>query len=191
MNTGVKILSDGIAVFKCNKCNQLVRDDTHFFSEKPSQTFKVRCAACGFSNRAIVENRQTARKNVNFSGIYKLPSNDEEVKSGSMTVRDISWQGFKLRVSSFEPCIIEHDLQRHRYDKEKQSLKSMFLQNYLSVGELITIEFFLDDPKMSFVARQVYIRWIKDNHIGVELRFPEAFEPDIRFYLIGMNNNYN
>jgi len=186
MYTSVKILSEGRAVFKCSQGKKVVRDETHFFAEKPTQAFKARCTACGCQSRAILESRRTARKHIHISGIYKLPTDTGEIKTGSMTIKDISWQGFKLRVSGPEPSIREHDLHRHRYDRENHGDMSLFVHDYLRVGELIAIEFFLDDPKMSFIARDVFIKWIKNNHMGVELRYPEAFEPSLRFYLLGI-----
>lgn len=186
MVTSVKILSDGIAVFRCSQCGKVVRDETSFYIEKPNQAFRVSCAACGTVLPAVLENRRTIRKSVNIAGIYKLPTNAGEVKSGSMTIRDLSWQGFKLEVGTLEPGIREHDVNRHRYDRENHGHRSLFMHDCLRVGELITIEFFLDDPKMSFIAREVFIKWIRNKQMGVELRHPEAFEPSIRFYLLGL-----
>lgn len=188
MCIGAKIVSDGMAVFKCTKCHQMVRDDTHYFIEAPSQAFKVTCSACGHVNKAVIENRHSSRKKVFISGVYKFPSSNDEFKSGSMTVQNISWQGFKLRVSDFEPCINEHDVQSLRYEQEEKGKGSIFLQQFLTVGQLITIEFFLDNTEKTFISRRVYIRWRKKNYLGAELIHPEDYDPSLRFYLLGLIN---
>lgn len=186
MCIGVKIVSDGMAVFKCSQCHQVVRDNTHYFIDAPSQSFKVTCSACGHVNKAVVENRHSSRKKVNISGVYKFPIQNDEIKSGSMTVQDISWQGFKLRVGDLEPCINEHDVQSQCYEREEKGKGSIFLQEFLTVGQLITIEFFLDDPEKTFISRKVYIRWRKEDDLGAELIHPEDYDPSLRFYLLGL-----
>ena len=124
------------------------------------------------------------RKPADISGIYKIATEDKNEKTGSMTIKNISWQGFKLKISGYGYGIKEHDVQCNRYDQEHH--QCLFAHNHLKVGDQITIEFFLDDPKMSFISRRVNIKWVQDDQFGVELQHPEDFEPSIRFYLLGL-----
>ena len=103
-----------------------------------------------------------------------------------MTVRNISWQGFKLKISGEKHCIKEHDLHCHRYKHDDRNNQSLFVKNTLHVGDCITIEFFLDDPKVSFISRPVIVKWGRRDSVGVELSDPDAFEPSIRYYLLGL-----
>ena len=128
-------------------------------------------------------------KKVNISGIYKVSSGSRKEKTGSLTVKNISWQGFKLGVSTYEHGIKEHDLYCSRYTREGHDSQSIFVHNSLKVGDQITIEFFLDDPKMSFISRPVIIKWMRSDYAGVELSYPKAFDPSIRFYLLGLKNS--
>lgn len=185
MYTSIKIIDEISAVFKCKHCQDLVRIETQDLIHQPKNKLNVRCT-CGHHNRSVIEYRHSIRKNTNIAGIYRMGDVSSREKTGSMTVKNISWKGFKLKISSYEHCIKAHDLDCHRYECEDHQSRSIFVRNFLKVGELITIEFFLDDPKMSFISRPVNVIWLRGDEVGVELCEPEALEPSIRFYLIGL-----
>ena len=185
MYTSVQIIDEVNAVFTCIHCKQVVRVATSDFIHKPNHKFSLACS-CGQLNRSVIEYRASIRKKTNIPGIYKVINDTGAEKTGSMTVKNISWQGFKLKISGEEHCIKEHDLHCDRYDMEGHDGQSIFVQNLLKVGERITIEFFLDDAKWSFISRAVIIKWLRNDTVGVELTDPAAFEPSIRFYLLGL-----
>lgn len=181
----VRIIDEKVAVFTCKRCKQLVRIEASDFFYQPAHKLNLTCS-CGHSNRAVIEYRHSIRKKTNIPGIYKISDSDGNEKTGSMTVKDISWKGFKLKISGYEHCIKEHDVHSDRYTQERHNSRSIFIHSHLKVGDQITIEFFLDDPKMSFISRVVTVTWIENDHVGVELCYPERFEPSIRFYLLGL-----
>jgi hypothetical protein len=186
MYTSVQIIDEISCVFTCIHCKQVVRVATSDLVHQPDNTLNLVCR-CGGVNRSVIENRASIRKKTDISGIYKATYDTGDEKTGSMTVKNISWKGFKLKISGEEHCIKEHDLQCDRYDMEGHDCRSIFLQNILTVGEQITIEFFLDESKWSFISRPVIIKWLRNDTVGVELNDPEAFEPSIRFYLLGLS----
>jgi hypothetical protein len=185
MVTPVQIVDESVAVFLCSRCKQMVRIEVMDFVMQPAHQFDMACS-CGHLNRTVIEYRRTIRKETHIPGIYKITDADGKEKTGSMTVKNISWQGFKLKISGYEHCIKEHDLDCNRHMRENHDSRSIFVQNYLKTGDRIIIEFFLDDPKMSFISRPVAIKWIRRDHMGVELCYPDNFEPSIRFYLLGL-----
>lgn len=185
MYTSVQIIDQRTAVFTCSRCKQVVRIKASDLVHQTTKKLNITCS-CGHRNKSVLEYRRSLRKNTNIPGIYKIDDDTGAEKTGSMTVKNISWQGFKLKISSHEHCIKEHDLQCDRYDRENHHSRSIYLQNFLNVGNRITIEFFLDDPKMSFISRPVNIIWLQGDEVGVELCHPEDFEPSIRFYLLGL-----
>ena len=185
MYTSVKIIDERDAVFTCARCKQVVRIEATDFIRQPDHKLNLACS-CGHLNRSVIEYRASIRKRTNIPGIYKTIDEEGKVKTGSMTVRNISWQGFKLKISGEKHCIKEHDLQCHRYKQDGHNNQSLFVKNFLKVDDCITIEFFLDDPKMSFISRPVMVKWVRHDGVGVELGDPDAFEPSIRYYLLGL-----
>jgi hypothetical protein len=185
MYTSVQMIDERFAVFKCRRCKKVVRIETSDFICRPAHQFDLTCA-CGHLNKSVLEYRRSIRKSTNIPGIYKVLDDTGTEKTGSMTVRDISWQGFKLKTSCHEHGIKAHDVDGCRYKCEGHHSRSIFIQNFLKKKERITIEFFLDDPKMSFISRDVFVHWIRNDMFGVELCYPENYEPSIRFYLLGL-----
>ena len=163
----------------------MVRVDATDFIQQPNHKLDLTCS-CGHMNRSVVEYRATMRKNTNIPGIYKTIDEEGKVKTGSMTVSNISWQGFKLKLSGEKHCIKEHDVHCDRYKHDGHNNQSLFIKNFLKTGDRITIEFFLDDPKMSFISRSVIVKWVRRDCAEVELYDPLAFEPSIRYYLLGL-----
>lgn len=187
MYTSVQIIDETNAVFSCSQCKQVVRIASSDFIRQPDQKLELVCT-CGHLNQSVIEYRSSIRKKTNIPGIYKVLDKDGNEKTGSMTVKNISWKGFKLHVSGYEHCIKEHDVHCDRYVQEDHDSRSIFVQNHLKVGNRINIEFFLDDPKNSFISRPVVVKWFRHDGVGVELCHPDDFEPSIRFYLLGLNS---
>lgn len=186
MYTSVHVIDETDAVFSCSRCKQMVRIASSDFVRQPDQKLDLVCT-CGHLNKSVIEYRSSIRKKTNIPGIYKVL--DGNGKTGSMTVKNISWKGFKLKISGYEHCIKEHDVQCDRYVQENHDSRSIFVQYHLKVGNRINIEFFLDDPKNSFISRPVVIKWFRHDGVGVELCNPDDFEPSIRFYLLGLKSS--
>jgi hypothetical protein len=188
MYTSVRIIDEENAWFTCNHCHEVVRVATSDCIHQPNHTFDLACS-CGHLNKSVIEHRTSIRKKTNIAGIYKVMNEAGAEKTGSMTVKNISWQGFQLNISGEEHCIKEHDLHCDRYNMQGHNYRSIFVQNLLKVGERIIIEFFLDDSKWSFISKPVIIKWLRNHNVGVVLNDPAAFEPSIRFYLLGLKTH--
>ncbi len=53
----------------------------------------------------------------------------------------------------------------------------------IQVGQNISIDFVLDNPKQTELKQQAVVRSVKKNLIGCEFRREQAFEKDLGFYL--------
>ena len=153
-------LSDkNTASFKCPKCNVSKEADVSKYKTiATSVTLKVKCP-CGNTYAVTLERRKYYRKQIKLSGkfgFYPLAGNDQE---GPMTVLDISKGGLKFKIT-------ESPLFRK--------------------GDILEVEFTLDNKNKTLIKKQVFVRNIKDNYVNVEFCSFDANESgdkDIGFYL--------
>jgi transcription elongation factor Elf1 len=121
---------------------------------------KVTCRECGCKYRAIIERRAQYRKVVNFPGTYTRMVNGRAGETGYMNVIDLSRTGLKIRLSEIGP---------------------------LTIGDLLLIEFRLDDAQRSLIRKEVEIKKIFNLELGVAFTSVHPSDPSDRalgFYML-------
>jgi hypothetical protein len=153
-------LSDkNTALFKCPKCHVSKKSDVSKYKNlETSIKLKVKCP-CGNVYEVILERRKQFRKGTHIPGKFHYTSLFGEEQNGIMTVLDISKGGFKFK---------------------------MLLDPKFKKGEIIEVEFNLDNSGNTIIQKQVFVRNIKGTIVNVELC---SFDPNdsgdkaIAFYL--------
>jgi hypothetical protein len=156
MDETVYITSSNTAVFRCPKCQRSKTLDVSTFGEfKAPLRFKMTCP-CGHVASAIVEKRKRYRKTSNLPGTYVHYVNGQPRGKGTMTVKDLSTNGMKLVLSA---------------------------AGTIAPGDLLKIEFRLDDAQQSLVQKKVIVRNISDNFVGTEFAATDTLDKALGFYL--------
>jgi len=152
----VYITNSNTAVFRCPQCQRTKTVDVSTFGEfKPPLRFKLTCP-CGHVASAILEKRQRYRKGAHLPGTYVHYVNGQPRGKGTMTVKDLSTNGIKLVLSA---------------------------SGTIAPGDLLKIEFRLDNAKRSLVQKKVVVRNVVGNSVGTEFTVTEALDKDLGFYL--------
>jgi len=156
MSKIVYVSSENTARFECPRCQKSKTVDAgRCKSSARTVRVKVRCP-CGYDYVAILEKRRGYRKQVSLPGSYVHYVDGREASRGAMTVRDVSTGGMKLRISN---------------------------TGKLAIGDVLQLEFRLDDAHRSLLNKKVIIRNIEDMHVGVEFALSDATDKALGFYL--------
>jgi hypothetical protein len=156
MSEIVHVTSENKARFECPKCHKSKTVDANRFkSDSRTVRVKVRCP-CGNNYVAILEKRRGYRKEVSLPGSYVQYVDGAESYRGAMTVCDISIGGMKLRITN---------------------------TSRFSVGDVLRLEFRLDDAHRSLLQKKVIVRNIEENFLGTEFTLSEATDKALGFYL--------
>ncbi len=152
----VYITSKQTATFICPKCqNSKTVNVSQYASLDKIVKVNVRCP-CGYAYTSILEKRKKYRKETNLHGSYIRIVDGKEAGGGLMTVRDLSTTGIKLQVNGDHAC---------------------------AAGDVIKVEFHLDDTQRSLIKKKVIIRNINGKEFGTELAPTEAVDKALGFYL--------
>ena len=144
------------AIFICPSCNNRKASDvSKFLSSDQEVKLKVTCT-CGYKYVAILERRQKYRKETNLPGTYSIISDGRLNNQELMTVRDISLTGMKLKTNLYKK---------------------------ISIGDIIKVEFHLDNTHRSLIEKKVKVVSINLPYIGTEFILPEDIGKDLGFYL--------
>jgi hypothetical protein len=156
MDETVYISSSNTAVFRCPQCQRTKTLDVSTFGEfKSPLRFKLTCP-CGHVSSAFLEKRKRYRKGSHLPGTYVHYVNGQPQGKGTLTVKDLSTNGMKLVLSAI---------------------------GTIAPGDLLKIEFRLDDAQRSLVQKKVVVRNISDNFVGTEFAATEALDKALGFYL--------
>ncbi|MBN2419609.1 MAG: PilZ domain-containing protein [Deltaproteobacteria bacterium] len=129
------------ATFECPKCHASKNADVSKYKKMASAvTLKVKCP-CGNVYSVTLERRKYYRKETKFPGKFAFNSLFGEDQKGPMTVLDISKGGLKFKV-----------------------LSTPVFKN----GDIIEVEFNLDNKNRTLIRKQVFVRNIKDNFVNAE-----------------------
>lgn len=142
-DTPQKILLSGkdTASFKCPKCNVSKEADvTKYKDIETSVTLKIKCP-CGNEYSVILERRKYYRKNTKIPGKFTFSPLIGDDQKGPMIVMDISKGGLKFKMQS----------------------AALFQK-----GDILEIEFILDNKKKTLIRKQVNVRNVKDGLVNVE-----------------------
>ena len=156
----VFISSENTATFACPSCKKMrtVNVADYAILDKAVK-IKVRCP-CGHRYPVTIERRQQYRREVAFPGTYTRIVDQRRMESGSMVVKDVSRTGLKLRVSD---------------------------ARHLHSGDILEVNFRLDNPKKSTILKEVVVRKIEGLNLGVQFVSIEPGNPSdkaIGFYLM-------
>jgi hypothetical protein len=53
----------------------------------------------------------------------------------------------------------------------------------IQVGDILSVSFTLDNARKSNIKRQVQVRHVNNDHVGVEFVNPPPYDKDLGFYL--------
>ena len=152
----VYITASNEAVFRCPQCQRTKTVDASAFAKlTPPLRFKMRCP-CGHEATAIVELRRRFRKEVSLPGRFVQFVNGQPKGKGRMMVKDISATGMKLAIAS---------------------------SSSLSAGDLLKVEFNLNDPARSPITKKLIVRNINGIEVGTEFAPTETLDKSLGFYL--------
>jgi len=152
--------SDNTATLICPNCQRTrVVDVSKYMHPEASPRIKVKCP-CNNSFVVSLEKRKYFRKEARLEGIYRYSSNNAPEaapeQQGLIQVLDISKSGLRIKLNAKPP---------------------------FQLGDLINVEFRLDDNKQSMVSRNVYVRNIKNLVVGLEYASQTTLDSVLGFYL--------
>jgi hypothetical protein len=153
----VFITSNNTATFVCPQCgNVTTANVAKYASIDKKVTVKCACS-CGHRFSVSLEKRRQYRKAADLPGMYyyRMPNGDED--KGIMRVVDISSTGIKLKLN------VERDF---------------------TIGELLRVEFHLDDKRRTYIEKRVIIRNVYKNLVGTSFAANEGDDPNLGFYLM-------
>ncbi len=157
----VFVTGENKATFTCPECEATrVVDVTQYKELNRAVKIKVKCP-CGCDYPVALERRRQFRKPVNLEGTYYQLVGGRYTGKGQMIVSDVSRTGLKLRLKDVRP---------------------------LTPGEALFVEFHLDDPKRSFIQKEVIIRKVDGAELGTEFGSVDPSDPHMKaigFYLFG------
>ncbi|MBF0101285.1 MAG: PilZ domain-containing protein [Desulfobacterales bacterium] len=155
MTEKVFINSENKATFLCPKCgNTRTIDVTKYLNIETTIRIKCKCK-CGCTYSTVLERRHYFRKEIRLPGIFTL-HHDNAIIKGLMNVTDISRTGLRMEIDNTT------DIQ---------------------IGDYLNVEFRLEDAQRTEMNRQVVVRTIKTNIIGVEFTSHEQADR-LGYYLM-------
>lgn len=160
MAVKVFVNSDNTATLTCPNCQKTrIVDVSKYIRQDAPSKLKAKCS-CGNTYVVSLEKRQYFRKNTDLEGVYHYTVSNSVVASaeaqGGLKVLNISKTGMRLKLNSMPR---------------------------FQVGDLINVEFRLDDNRKSLISRDVYVRNMKGFFIGVEYASPPSLDSALGFYL--------
>jgi len=155
----VFVADDNMAVFECPQCKKAKRVDVSRYNDiQQAVKIKVKCP-CGHIYKVILERRKSFRKNVNFPGTYTHVLPDYREDTGGITVKDLSRSGVKIKLN---------------------------VEKEFKVGDILLVEFQLDDKQRSLVKKDAVIKKISGSYLGLEFKSIDSSDPSdkaIGFYM--------
>ena len=156
----VFLTGEDMAAIECPLCRKTKLSDFSRFKHLGRKvTINVSCP-CGHTFQVLLERRRHFRKFTNFPGAYKTIYPPAFGQKRTMTVKDVSMSGLRLKVSPPPP---------------------------FKKGDRLSVEFRLDDHRRSLVKKEVIVRSIADSMVGAEFcSKPSSVQGDkeLGFYLL-------
>ena len=145
--------SDGTATITCPVCSNLKRTSVTALKYE-KHVLKVRCS-CNTVFRVLLDYRSHYRKPVNLSGTYTTRHQYKQCK-GLTQITNISTGGLQYRVVGL---------------------------NRLHPGNILDLDFQLDDKQCSPIKKQALVRYTHKNVVGCEFIDKSDFDRALAFYL--------
>jgi len=156
MTEKVYITRKQMATFICPQCQKSKTVDVSKYANLDKIVkVKVTCP-CGYRYTSILEKRKKYRKETNLAGSFVHLVDGRQAGGGLMTVKDLSTSGLKIQVNTEHRC---------------------------TVGDVVLVEFYLDDNHHTLIRKKVIVRNIVGSYIGTEFAPTEAIDKALGFYL--------
>ena len=156
MTEKVYITSKKMATFICPICQKSKTVDvSKYASLDKIVKVKVTCP-CGYAYTSILEKRKKYRKETNLPGSFVHFVDGRQVGGGLMNVKDLSTSGLKIHTNVQHSC---------------------------TVGDVVLVEFSLDDVHRTLIKKKVIVRNVIGQNIGTEFAPTEAIDKALGFYL--------
>ena len=153
----VFITSNNTATFVCPQCGNVTTADVSKFATVNKRiTVHGRCN-CGYRFKVSLEKRRQYRKTTDLPGVYYYRLENDDLDKGIMRVVDISSTGVKLKLN---------------------------VERQFDIGELIRVEFHLDDKRRTYIKKRVIVRNVYKNLVGTSFAPNEGDDPNLGFYLM-------
>ena len=146
----------GTAVFRCPHCLFERRFDASSYRDRDSR-ITIKCQ-CGERIPVLIEFREFYRKSVNLLGRCTFPTFQQDV---DVQINDISMTGASITVE-FKHALA--DFTAH-------------------VGDVVTLEFHLDNPSRDLIRRRAEVCNINGSQMGVRFARSE-YDKELGFYLL-------
>jgi len=156
MTEKVYVTSKQMATFICPVCQKSKTVNvSKYASLDKIVKVKVTCP-CGYGYTSILEKRKKYRKATNLPGSFVHLVEGRPARGGLMKVKDLSTSGLKIHVNTEHHC---------------------------AVGDIIQVEFSLDDNHRTLIRKKVIVRNIVGQNIGTEFAPTEPIDKALGFYL--------
>lgn len=153
----VFIASNNTATIMCPQCgNVTTANVTKYAAIKNKVTINCRCS-CGHLFKVSLEKRRQYRKETDLPGVFYYHHANGETDKGSMRVVDISSTGLKLKLN---------------------------VARQFQEGDLLKVEFHLDDKRKTFMEREVVVRNVYQNFVGTSFIQDQMDDPTLGFYMM-------
>lgn len=153
----VFISSSNTATFVCPRCGNVTTADVSKYASLDKRV-TVKCSCnCGHHFAVSLEKRRQYRKQTDLPGIYYCRTNNGDMDKGVMRVVDVSTTGLKLRLN---------------------------VERKFDIGEILRVEFHLDDKRRTLIEKTVIVRNVKNNLVGTAFAHGEGEDPSLGFYLM-------
>jgi len=156
MTEKVYVTSKQMATFICPVCQKSKTVNVSKYASLDKMVkVKVTCP-CGYGYTSILEKRKKYRKATNLPGSFVHLVEGRPARGGLMKVKDLSTSGLKIHVNTEHHC---------------------------AVGDIIQVEFSLDDSHRTLIRKKVIVRNIVGQNIGTEFAPTEPIDKALGFYL--------
>ena len=144
------------AEFQCSNCQKInAADVSDYIKREKTLRFNINCN-CGNGYTAVLERRKYHRKETHLRGTFVKVVDGKEVSRGFMTVCDLSLAGIRLKVNALH-CF--------------------------SIGDLLEIDFQLDDKQRSTIKKKVVVQNLHFPFIGTKYHSTETIDQALGLYL--------
>ena len=156
MTEKVYVTSKQMATFICPVCQKSKTVNvSKYASLDKIVKVKVTCP-CGYGYTSMLEKRKKYRKATNLPGSFVYLVEGRATRGDLMKVKDLSTSGLKIHVNTEHHC---------------------------AVGDIIQVEFSLDDSHRTLIRKKVIVRNIVGQNIGTEFAPTEPIDKALGFYL--------
>lgn len=146
MTEKIFIGGNDMAIFKCPVCKKSKTVNVSSYKSKKTAV-NVKCKCpCGHTYSALLERRKHIRKDIHLSGSYMNKNGGDR---GRMEILDLSRSGLRIKINT---------------------------STEIKIGDILKLQFTLDDKQNSEVTKEVIVRSISGNSFGTEFLSLEHYD---------------